>query len=139
MLCAIVVITRNVYAAAIAVLVVALAYAWAPRGYAISEGFLVIKRLIGDVRVPLASIREARAGTTDDFRGSLRLWGNGGLFGYYGLFTTTKLGKGSWYVTDRSKAVVVVTGAKTMVISPADRERFLASVGPPSRTMTRTL
>jgi hypothetical protein len=60
------------------------------------------------------------------------LFGNGGLFGYYGRFRTTKLGSCTWYVTDRSKAVVVVTDAKTIVLSPADTTGFLAAIGAPA-------
>ena len=51
-------------------LLIFLAYAYSPRGYAVSEGAIVIKRLIGKIRVPLASIREIRAGDSpDDFTG----------------------------------------------------------------------
>ena len=42
--------------------------------------------------VPLLDIREVRPATKDDFGGCIRLFGNGGLFGYYGLFRTSKLG-----------------------------------------------
>jgi hypothetical protein len=56
------------------------------------------------------------------------LWGNGGLFGYYGLFRTSKLGKSTWYVTNRSHAVVVVTAARTVVLSPDEVDPFLAAI-----------
>jgi hypothetical protein len=108
------------------------AYAWSPRGYAVSEGTITVNRLIGSVRVPLDGVREVRAATKDDFRGCIRLFGNGGLFGYYGLFRTSKLGKSTWYVTDRGKAVVVVTGAKTALFSPDDVEGFITAIGAPA-------
>jgi hypothetical protein len=50
------------------------------------------------------------------------------LFGYYGLFMTSKLGKSTWYVTNRSKSVVVITDTKTTVFSPDDVEGFLAAI-----------
>src|ERR1022692_2044779 len=37
-----------------------------------------------------ADLREIRAGNPDDFTGCVRLWGSGGLFGYYGLFWTAR-------------------------------------------------
>lgn len=113
-------------------LLIGLAYAYSPRGYAIAGGAIVVKRLIGNVRVPLAEIREIRAGAPDDFTGVIRLFGNGGLFGFYGLFRTAKLGKCNWYVTDRSKTVIVVTSNRTLVLSPDDVQGLISATGAPS-------
>jgi hypothetical protein len=108
---------------------VAMSYAYSPRGYVCSGRTLTVKRLIGDVEISLEELREARAAAKDDFRGGIRLWGSGGLFGYYGLFRTTRLGKCTWYLTSRSNAIVVVTAAKTVLLSPDDATSFLATVG----------
>jgi hypothetical protein len=105
-------VVHIVFVALLFPLLICLAYAYSPRGYLLSGQAIVVKRLIGNIRVPLADIREIRAGTPDDFTGCLRLWGNGGLFGYYGLFRTAKLGKCYWYVTNRSKTVIVATQTK---------------------------
>ena len=59
----------------VAALAVLLTYAYSPRGYAISEGAIVVKRLIGDARFPLEGLREARRTTADDLRWCMRLWG----------------------------------------------------------------
>jgi hypothetical protein len=109
-------------------LLLAGAYAWSPRSYTISEGSIIVKRLIGSARIPVSGIREARIATPDDFRGCIRLFGNGGLFGYYGQFRTAKLGICTWYVTNQSHAVVVVTRAGTSVFSPDDVDGFLAAI-----------
>jgi hypothetical protein len=120
--------TRSAVVAGIGALIVALAYAWSPRGYTVAGRAISVKRLIGTARIPLEGIREARAATKDDLRGAIRLFGDGGLFGYYGLFRTSGLGKCSWYLTSRNEAVVVTTPEKTALFSPADRESFLAAV-----------
>jgi len=122
------VMTHNVLIGCLAVLVAGLSYGYSPRGYTISEGSIVVKRLFGDARVPLEGVREARRANRDDFRGCIRLWGNGGLFGYYGLFRTSKLGRCTWYVTNRANAVVVRTEAKTALFSPDDVDGFLAAI-----------
>jgi len=114
--------------AALGWVLIAVCYAYSPLGYAISDRSIVVRRLIGRVRIPLDGVREIRAATPDDFRGCLRLWGNGDLFGYYGLFRTSKLGKSTWYVTNRSKAVVLITETKTTLFSPDDVDGFLAAV-----------
>jgi hypothetical protein len=134
----IVVATHSVVAGCLCAAILVGAYAWSPRGYAVSGACIEVNRLIGTARIPLDGLREARAATKDDFRGCLRLFGNGGLFGYYGLFRTSKLGKSTWYVTNRGKAVVVVTGKKTVLFSPDDVEGFIAAIGAPTAPVPAT-
>jgi hypothetical protein len=122
------VLTHNTIVGCVSVLVVLLSYAWSPRGYALAERSIVVKRLIGGARIPLECVREARRTTSDDLRRCIRLWGSGGMFGYYGLFRTSKLGKCWWYVTDRRNTVVVITDKKTALFSPDDVDGFLAAI-----------
>jgi len=126
------VLVHNIFASVSAILVVALAYAWSPRAYRVSPGVLTISRLIGAVHVPLASIRAARKAVAGDLTGAIRLWGNGGLFGYYGFFRTSSLGVSRWYVTNRANAVVLITDSRPLVVSPDDVDAFLAAVGAPA-------
>jgi len=114
--------------ALVSVAVIALAHAYSPRSFEISDGTFRVKRLIGDVVFPLTSLRFVRDANPADFRGSVRLWGSGGLFGYYGLFWSKALGKSKWYVTDRSKAVVVTDGDQTVLVSPEDHDGFVAAM-----------
>ncbi len=125
-----VVASHNVVVAFLLFLGIILSYAYSARGYVCEGRAVIVKRLVGDVTIPLDGLREARVTAKDDFRGCRRLWGNGGLFGYYGLFRTTKLGKCTWYVTNRKNAVVLVTESKTVVLSPDDVAGFLVAVGP---------
>ena len=122
--------THNVVVGCLCLIVLIGAYAYSPRGYAIRERSIIVNRLIGNVDIPLDGLREIRAVAADDLRGCIRLWGDGGLFGYYGLFRTSKLGKCTWYVTNRTHAVVVITGAKTALFSPDDVDGFLAAIQP---------
>lgn len=112
---------------AIAFLVLALAYAYSARGYVVSGKALTVKRLIGNISFPLDEISEVRQATSADLDGCIKLWGSCGLFGYYGLFRTSRLGNCWSYMTDREKAVVVVAG-KTTLFSPDDTEGFLAAI-----------
>jgi hypothetical protein len=120
--------TQSIMMAVLGLAVIAVSYAYSPRSYEVAQPHLIVCRLMGPVRIPLDGIRELRAATADDFRGCIRLWGNGGLFGYYGLFRTSKLGKCTWYVTNRANAVVLITAAKTVVLSPDDVDRFVAVI-----------
>jgi len=109
-------------------LVLGISYAYSPRGYAISGGALRVKRLAGDVVIPLDRLRFVRDATTADFWGCIRLWGSSGLFGYYGWCWSSGLGMSRWYVTDRSRALLVTDGAGMIYVSPVDRDRFVGAI-----------
>ena len=119
---------------AISALVIAASFAWSPRGYTISGRTLTVKRLVGNARVPLNDLRDVRRATADDLRGCLRLFGSGGMFGYFGLFRTSKLGRCWWYATNRQNMVVVITGDQTVLVSPAEVDAFLSIIGPVQST-----
>ncbi len=126
-----VVIAQSLIVAAAGCAALLIAYSYSPRGYAVVEGAIQVRRrMAGEVRIPLASLREVRRASFADLRCAIRLWASGGLFGYYGWFRTGGLGPARWYVTNRSKSVVVVSDAGTYVLSPDDVEGFLAAVRP---------
>src|ERR1039458_7373336 len=58
------------------ILIVLVAYAYSPRGYVVSDRCITVKRLVGNVQVPLDGLPEARAAGADDFQGCIRLWGS---------------------------------------------------------------
>jgi hypothetical protein len=120
---------HSVFIGVLAICVVGLSHAYSPRGYVVSGESITVRRLIGNVNIPLQGVREARITTPDDMRFCMRLWGSGGLFGYYGRFSTAKLGRSTWYVTDRKNMVVVRTAATTVLFSPDDINGFLAAIG----------
>jgi hypothetical protein len=121
--------TSSLIAEGIFALLFLAAYAWSPTGYEIADGNVVIRRLIGNIRIPVSGIREVRIATRDDLSGSMRLFGSGGLFGYYGLFRNSKFGNSNWYVTDRSHAVVLAGDSGTAIVSPDDQPGFIAALG----------
>lgn len=136
--------TKIIWIGVIDTLLILAGYAWSPRSYSIEARSILVHRLIGAARIPLDNIREIRPAAPDDFFGSLRLFGSGGFFGYYGVFRTSKLGGSTWYMTNRENAVVVVTGAKTALISPNDVSRFISTVQatvpvPPAAPSTPTV
>jgi len=119
-------------AAGIAALSLLLFYAWSPQGYVVSSDSIAIRRLVGTVRVPLDRVQEARLATNEDLSGCIRLWASGGLFGDYGVMRTNRLGTCRWYVTNRSKTVVVRTEDRTVVLSPDEPEALLQAIHAPA-------
>lgn len=124
-LIAIAALTQSIAVAGLSALIVLGSYAWSPGRYALVGRAIRVHRLVGDAVFPLDDVREARIAAARDLSGCVRLFGNGGLFGYYGLFRTSMLGKCTWYVTSRDQMVLVVTGSGTALFSPDDAEGFL--------------
>jgi Bacterial PH domain len=123
-------VTRVWIVGVLGAFVVAASYAWSPRAYAVSGRAILVRRLVGYTCVPLSDLREVRAATAEDLSGAIRIFGSGGVFGYCGIFRTSKLGKSTWYVTDRKQAVVVITVGLIGTV-------LLYSPGPPRATLTR--
>jgi len=125
---AVLLVSHNIVISTLAVVVILISFAYSPRGYVIADRSILVRRLAGQVRIPLDDVRELRRSTADDLRGCIRLRGSGGLFGYYGLFRSSKLGEFTEYVTNRSNSVVLITGSKTVLFSPDDVDGFLLAI-----------
>jgi Bacterial PH domain len=120
--------THSLVFSAIALLLILVSYAYSPRGYILADRSISVQRLAGQARIALDDVREVRRATPDDLRRSIRLRGSGGLFGYYGLLSSPKLGKFTGYVTNKNNRVLVITGSKTALFSPDDVDGFLNAI-----------
>ena len=108
----------------VAVLGVALSLPWAlsPRALVVDAGELrVERRAWPPLRIPLATV--ASAAPLDRLgRGTLRVFGVGGFFGSYGLFSNGDLGRFRLYATRAGQAVIVRRTGKELpiVLTPDD-------------------
>lgn len=99
------------------------------RGYQISAGGLRIRRLLHTSRLDLTGLRTVTPDPTA-MNGSLRLFGNGGLFGFYGWFWNRRLGRYRAWVTSPKLAVVLrFADRRPMVVSPDDPAGFAGILG----------
>lgn len=94
------------------------------RSFRIDEGNLAIRRLAWSTTFPLLGIHDAWH-DPEALQCSLRIFGNGGLFGSVGLFQNEKLGRYRLFATDPAKSVVLRLHDRTLVITPDDPEAFL--------------
>jgi hypothetical protein len=101
--------------------IILICYLYRTTRYTITENKLVINRPVGNREINFSDISEIRIVDKADFFGTIRTFGNGGLFGYYGKFYNSKLGSTTWYVTQRRNRIFVHTkqGDK-IIISPDD-------------------
>lgn len=110
------------------------------RDYEVRDGVLHVRRLFWTTRVALGELQEA---TIDPqaCAGSIRLFGNGGLFSFSGWFRNAKLGRYRAFVTDWQRAVVLRAANCTVVLSPADPAGFVrnlqAVATPPAHAQPR--
>jgi len=58
-------------------------------------------------------------------RGSLRLFGNGGLFAITGWFWNRKLGRYRAFATDPARAVVLRYATRRILLTPDDVQKFI--------------
>jgi hypothetical protein len=105
-------------------LLLAAALAYRVRGYTLTEEAILVRRLIGDCRLPLAGLLSV-SGDVDAMRGSLRLLGNWGLFSITGRYWNRKLGWYRVFATDPSRAIVLRYSNDTVVITPHDPQQFI--------------
>lgn len=97
------------------------------RGYELEPNVLLIRRLLWSTRIPLDDLTGAWADQTA-MKGSLRLFGNGGLFVFAGLFTNRKLGRYRAFATEPRNAVVLRFAKRTVVVTPDRPLDFLQAL-----------
>ena len=104
-----------------------IAFAFKPINYSLNNDEVIIHRLLKDVKIDRKKIKNVEQLNKEQIGWALRGFGVGGLFGYYGLFASTKLGRMTWYATRRNKAVLLQTiGNKKIIITPNDPDKFVA-------------
>ena len=106
------------------------AYLFRPQGYIITDEALIIKRSVSPVTILRSNITSTEQLSNNSLSGSIRLFGVGGLFGYFGKFSNRKLGTMTWYATRRNSNVVVVITAdqKKIILTPDEPAAFLAAI-----------
>lgn len=115
------------FAAVFPLLVLAIGALFTVRGYSVRPGLLLVHRLGWNTQLPLHDLQSARF-QPDAMKGSLRVFGNGGLFSFTGLYRNRELGSYRAFVTDLRHPVVLRFPARCVVVSPSDPEDFVREV-----------
>jgi len=96
-------------------------------GYTLTASALEIERPLWSTTYLLSDLVSV-AGDAEALKGALRLFGNGGLFSFTGIFWKRKLGLFHAYGTDPGRAVILKFRRRTIVITPDDPQRFIVRV-----------
>jgi hypothetical protein len=96
-----------------------------PLNYEIKAEEIIIRRLIKSVHINRTDIENLTLIDKYKLSGTIRTFGVGGLFGWYGKFSNNELGDMSWYLTRRDKPILIISKTgKKILISPDDAEAF---------------
>ena len=96
-------------------------------GYAVSSTDLTVQRLLWSSRISLVGLHRVFPDPSV-FKAAKRIVGNAGLFGFTGLYQSSQLGRFRLFATDLTHSVVLVLPGRTVVITPAAAEAFVAHI-----------
>jgi hypothetical protein len=99
--------------------IVLVAWLYSTQGYSVRDGELVIHRPWKPVTIPLSDIRSVHLVSPQDTFSGLRVFGVGGLFGYYGTFFLPGLGGFvRFYLRNRENPILLDTTRGRLLVSP---------------------
>jgi hypothetical protein len=97
------------------------------KGYEVDATRLRVRRLLWDTVIRLDDLAQVWH-DPEATKGSLRVFGNGGLYSFTGVFQNRKLGRYRAFITDSKCAVVLQLRRRVLVVTPALPEAFVAHV-----------
>lgn len=102
------------------------------RSYEVKNDILLIQRLIWITKLDLSGLESVE---TDPkaMKGSIRTFGNGGLFCFAGKFRNRKLGPYRAFATDPKLAVILRFPGKVVVVTPESPTEFVNVLKPGKR------
>ncbi len=105
-------------------------YLFHPQGYIVTKDAIIIKRTISPVTIVRSNILSVGQVDDNSLSGSIRLFGVGGLFGYFGKFSNRKLGTMMWYATRRNSNVILIitTDQKKFIVTPDEPAAFVRAL-----------
>ena len=97
-----------------------------PISYTITDQEVIINRLWKDVIINRKDIQSVEILDKDFSKRTIRTFGVGGMWGYFGKFIHDIVGTMTWYVTRRDKMILLrLIDGKRIVLSPDDLEGFV--------------
>ncbi len=102
-------------------------YLFSPQCLENDGKYVIIHKVVGRKRIKLSDITATSIYSRST--GSFRVFGSGGLFGYFGRFHNNNHGHYTAYVGDLSQAFYIKTkSGKTYLVSCKNREEFIKSI-----------
>ena len=111
------------------VFIYVICYSLHPSEYSITSTDIIIHRPIGKKFIAKSDILSIVPADNEQMKWTIRTFGVGGLFGYFGKFANSKIGSMTWYVTRRDTMLIITTTSHAkIVISPDEPGTFLQQI-----------
>lgn len=107
--------------------ILVIAACFAIRGYVLSRETLLVLRPGWNSKLPLADLISIEV-DPEAMKGSIRTFGNGGMFCFAGIFKNRKLGTYRAFATDPKRAVILKFPNRTVVVTPDSPKDFAARI-----------
>ena len=107
-------------------------YGFSTKDYQLTQDEVIIRRLLGNAKIKRSEISSVEIIEKEQMGWLIRTFGVGGLFGYWGRFSSSKLGSMTWYATRKNKIVLITKiNNKKIVITPDEAEQFISDFNSP--------
>jgi hypothetical protein len=102
-------------------------FGFSTKDYQLTPDEIIVRRLFGNVKIKRSEILSVEIIEKEQMGWIIRTFGVGGLFGYWGKFSSSTLGSMTWYATRKNKIILIKTiKNKRIVITPNEMEQFVA-------------
>ncbi|HVC11541.1 MAG TPA: PH domain-containing protein [Burkholderiales bacterium] len=101
---------------------------FAVTGYDADASTLRVRRLLWSTVIPLEGLTRVWH-DPQAIRHSIKVFGNGGMFAFTGLYRSKTLGRYRLFATDPASAVVLQLARRTLVITPSSPHAFVQYLG----------
>lgn len=116
--------TSNLIISVILIFIPIFSWLFSVGEYVLESDGLSIKRKIFPIKIKYEEIKKVSRLGYQDIKSSIRIFGNGGLFGFYGIFRNESIGNYRAYFSNFSDLVLIETDKKKFVISPENPDIF---------------
>ena len=104
------------------------AYLFYPKYYQVDENSVTVKSPLFSRSISRTKIIEVKELPKEELQGSIRAFGSGGYFGYFGLFYNSQLKWMTWFGTQRKNYVLVRTEKWRYIFTPDNPQEFVSAL-----------
>ena len=108
-------------------MIIPIALLFVVRGYEFDDTELRIERLFWHTVISLDGISQVSSDPSL-LKGSLRIFGNGGLFSFTGYYRNKRIGNYRAFITDWKHSVVLMLPGGVIAVSPENPAQFIAEL-----------
>lgn len=107
-------------------LIFILCYGFHPASYEYQDGAVVVKTPFRSFTYLQTEIEKVEILEESAMKGSIRTFGVGGVFGYFGKFYNRSIGGMTWYASQRKNWVLLQTKkGRKIILTPDDPQGFV--------------